>query len=707
MASWALGITNVNPKKHGTMFERFLNPNRTSKPDIDIDFGAETVDLVEAFVKVRYGKDCVIDIIAHSTFGPRAALTDVGRVLSIPYDHVKAATKTIDDKQRGKLEDIRLTNKAVDRYAEDHPEAWEISKLVQGQVARKSEHAAGLLILPENSGDMPVERQGGQKGKLLSAYGERSGKGNALISDYGYNKLDVLRVAELDKQQYAVDLIYESTGKRIDLDALPVHDDPYATDPAVMQKFADGQFVGVFQWSGVAGTMTRKAKPKTILDLSAINALIRPGAAGANLDAQWVRRMRGEEEVTYWHPVLEPYLGYTKGVLTFQEQLIEVAHHLGGLSRGDADLMRRIASKYYRDPAYARQQMGTMFDALREGMLAKGLSDEEIIVILDTLISFSDYSFNLAHSDGYSLLAYRDMWLKTYYPRQFYAAFLSKGLSKVTKKRIVQKQEAAREARMNGLKIMPPDVNESGRDYTVVIDGIRLGLEAIKHIGPASASIIEEYRPFESYEEFERRCPSKLNITGRAALIMSGACDRWRKRDGFTEERIDELERELLGMSLTSTYSIAQYQPLIDGKFWTEDEVDAADEGTPVAVAGEVAGVKEILDKNGNVMAFIDLVYGPNHYDCTVFSYLYDEFKPLLQSRRPILVTGEKNTHNGRVGVKVKGLPPDADGEQTPPLMDFQDYVEMLGDQEEQLMEDSVFPEDLAEQFENALAADA
>lgn len=708
--SWAVGITNLNPRKHLTLFERFLNPQRTNKPDIDLDFAPDRVDEVEEFVKVVFGKDCVVDIIAHSTFGPRAALTDVGRVLNVPYEHVKAATKTIDDKEHGSLEEIALVNPSVKRIADEQPAMWDIACKVRGQVARRSEHAGGLLILPSRDGAgnktkienyIPVERQGGQKGKLLSSFGERSGKGNQLISDYGYNKLDVLRVAELTKQQHAVDLIYQRTGERIDLDALPVHDDPYACDQRVMEKFAQGQFVGVFQWSGVAGAITRKAKPKNIFDLSAINALIRPGPRGKGLDEQWVRRMRGDEEITYWHPKLEPFMSFSMGILAFQEQLIEVAHHLGGLSRAEADLMRRIASKYYRDPAYAREQMGSMFDQLKVGMMANGLTEEEVIQVLDTLISFSDYSFNLAHSDGYSLLAYRDMWLKTYYPREFYAAFLSKGLSQVTKKKIVQKQEAAREARLNGLKIMPPDINESGRDYTVVDGGIRLGLESIKNVGPKVAAALEEHRPFTSYDDIERRAPKQpVNITVKASLVMSGALDRWGSRDKFTEERIDELERELLGMSLSSVYSIAQYAQVIDGRFWTEDEVESVPDETRVAVAGEVAGVKEILDKKGNEMAFIDLAYGASHYSITVFSHLWSEFKDLVNSRRPLMITGEKNTHKNRISIVAKSLPADDSGEITPPIMDFQDYVEMIGDQEESFANDSVFPEDLAEEEE-------
>jgi DNA polymerase III alpha subunit len=390
------------------------------------------------------------------------------------------------------------------------------------------------------------------------------------------------------------------------------------------------------------------------------------------------------------------------GVLAFQEQLIEVVHHLGGLSRADADIFRKIASKLYRDPVYARETMELWEVPIKQGFIRNGLTKEESDHVWSNLLSFADYSFNLAHSDGYSILAYRDMWLKTYYASELYAAFLSKGLSAIKKKRIVQKQESAREARMNGLKIMPPDIHESGRDYTVVEGGIRLGLESIKNIGPAACAVIEEQRPFNSYVDLEARCAARaLNRTGKASLVMAGAFDRWGMRDQFTEEKIDELERDLLGMSLTSTYSIAQYAHIIDGRFWTEDEVESATDETPVAVAGEVVGIKEHLDKKGNNMAFIDLAYGPNHYSCTIFSYLYAEFKDLLASRRPLMITGEKNTYNGRVSIKVKSLPPDDQGEVTDCIMDFQQYVEMIGDQEELLATDSIFPEDQQESIDS------
>lgn len=719
---YALGITNINPVKYRCLFERFVNPDRVGLPDIDIDFGPDRVDEVEDYVKAIHGKDRVVDIIAHSTFGPKAAITDVGRVLSIPYDHIKAATKTMDDDIRHLddetpplLENIRVVNPQLDRLAEQYPEMWMNAKRVQGSVARKSEHAGGILILPGPVAEyIPVERTGGQKGKLLSAYGERAGKGNALISDYGYVKLDVLRVAELTKQAYACELIAQRTGEQIDLDSLDIHDDPMKADSRVMQGFKDGLLVGIFQFSATAARLTRQLKPDTVLDLALINAGIRPGPRGVGADQRAARRKTGLEPVTYWHPSLEPYLDYTYGEMFFQEQLIEVVHHLGGLTRANADIFRKIASKLYRDPAYARQVMGEWEIPIKASMREKGLDEESIDKIWANLLSFSDYSFNLAHAAGYAVLAYRGMWLKTYYPREFYAAFLSKGLSQVTKKRVIQKQEAAREMRslpnyitLIPFQILPPDVNQSGRDYTVVNEGIRLGLEAIKHIGPGSASAIEEHRPFTDYQDFEKRVPKQAcNITAKGALIMGGAFDKWGMRDDFTEDKIDELERHLLGMSLTSIHSIQKYANVIEGHFWSEEEIDASPDGTRVTIMGEVIGMKEINDKKGDKMAFVDLAYGPNRWSVTAFSWIWAEFEELIKSRRPLMITGIVDTYVNKAkgierrGIRIEPLPPDAYGDAMLPIMDLGDYVDMIGESEESLAQDSVYPEDLAEQLE-------
>lgn len=719
--AWALGITNLNPVKYRCLFERFVNPNRVGLPDIDIDFPPDRVDEVEEYIKVIHGKDRVVDIIAHSTFGPRAALTDVGRVLSIPYDHVKNATKTIDDQERAPLQKLRLVNPAVDRLLKQYPELDFNATLIQGQVARKSEHAGGVLILPDVTPDgrkdakvedfIPVERTGGQKGKLLSAYGERSGKGNALISDYGYVKLDVLRVAELTKQQHAVDLIAQRTGTVVDLDALEIHDDPMKADPRVMQGFKDGLLVGIFQFSATAAKLTRQLKPDTVLDLALINAGIRPGPRGAGADVRAARRKNGLDPIAYWHPSLEPYLNYTYGEMFFQEQLIEVVHHLGGLTRANADIFRKIASKLYRDPDYAREVMGEWEVPIKASMREKGLDETSIDVIWRNLLSFSDYSFNLAHAAGYAVLAYRDMWLKTYYPREFYAAFLSKGLSQITKKKALQKQEAAREMRSLPkyittipLNILPPDINISGRDYTVVENGIRLGLESIKHIGPASAASIEEHRPFVDYADFERRVPrGACNITGRGALVMSGAFDQWRLRDDFTEEKIDVLERELLGMSLTSVHSIQRYADSIEGRFWTEDEVEAAPDDTRVTIMGEVTGIVERVDVCGNDYAFVDVAYGPNTWNVACWNYIWSEYKELLQSRRPLMITGIVSRYTnqekgivGRLSIKAEGLPESAAGDFFPPIMDLGEFVGAEADYEE-AAHDSIYQEDLAD----------
>lgn len=703
--SWAIGLTNVNPIKHRLLFERFLNPSRKGKPDIDIDFPPDRIDELEEYVKVVHGRDRVVDVIAHSTFGPRAALTDVGRVLCVPYAHVKAATKVIDPKEQGKLLDLRYLYPSIDRLATDHPRAWDEACRIQGSVARKSEHAGALLVLPGSVEEyLPVERKGGQKGKVLSAFGERASiDEGALLSDYGFvGKNDLLRVAELTKQQKAIDLYEERTGERIDLDALAVHDDPYAVEPEVMEIFKQGYLVGVFQFSAVAAKLTRQVKPDNLFDLAAINALIRPGPRTAGLDQQYALRKNGVEETTYWHPILEPILGFTYGVVAFQESLMEVVHKLGGLTRPEADTFRKIVSKEYRNPERAKKSMRKWEIPVKQGFASHGLSADECdLVWQNTCESFSGYAFNASHANGYSLLAYRDAWLKTHMAREFYAALLSVGLSRVTEKRSLQKAEAVREARHRGWKIMPPDINESGRDYTVVSGGIRLGLEAIRNVGPAAAKTIETYRPFASMEDLERRVPrGALNITARASLIMAGACDRWRARDHLDEDLIDEKERDLLGMSLTSAYSIAAYADAIEGRFWTELDFDAAADGTRVAVVGEVAAVKEWEDSRKQTMAFVDLVYGPNQYSCTIFAGLYEQYRDLIQSRRPLVVAGSKSTYKGRSSIRVEGLPVAHEEDYVPPIMDLATFADLVGDEAEQFVEDSVYPEDVQESLE-------
>jgi DNA polymerase-3 subunit alpha len=711
---WAIGLTNVNPIKHRLLFERFMNPDRVGKPDVDIDFSPDDIDLLEKYVKRRYGEDRVLDVIAHSTFGPRAAINDVARVLNIPQAHFRAATKTIDDNEKGKLTELRPLNPAIDRFATDYPAAWEIACLIQGSVARKSEHAGALLILPESAEEcgIPVERKGGQKGKCLSAFGERAGKGNALLSDYGFvGKLDLLRVAELTKQKRCVQLIHETTGRVIDLDALPVHDDPMACEPEVMKTIADRILVGVFQLSATAAKLAGQMKGDSIFDLSALNALVRPGPRGAGYDQQYARRKRGEEPITFWHPVLAECLDFSLGIMVYQESLMEIVHRLGGLTLAQADIFRKIAAKLYRDPVYAREVMNEWYEPIKKGFMNHGISEEEFGYPTGggpdgdkptgrwgEFLSFTDYSFCLAHAAGYSILAYRDAWLKTHYPRQFYAALLSCGLSQVTKKRAVQKIEAVREARHMNLAVLPPDINESGRDWTVVEGGIRLGLMSIKNVGPSTCAALEEFRPFESHEDFEKRVPrAAVNITARASLIMAGAFDQWGMRDQFTEEHIDECERDLIGMSLTSVHSMGSYADAIEGHYWTEEDFDAAEDGTRVAVMGEVSGVKEHVDKNQNTMCFIDLVYGPNQYSCTVFASLYDVYSEIINSRRPLLVVGSKSTYNGRSSVRVESLPVANEDDWLAPILDLGMYVEMIGDQEEQYVTESIFPEDLDE----------
>lgn len=667
LVSYCLGITNLDPITYRLLFERFLNPNRKGLPDIDVDFPVDRIDEVEDYTRALYGKDKVVDVIAHATFGPRAAIGDVARVLSIPAKRYREVTKLIDENDRSPIDELADLNEKIDKFRQDYPDAWEHARRIQGQISRKSEHAAALLVTPEPTKDiLPLERIGGQKGKMITAWGERAGKGNALISDYGLTKFDWLRIAELSKQQYAVDLIEESTGEKIDLDSLGIHRDPYDVEPEVMRGFAEGYFTGVFQFSGTATRLTRKIKPDNVIDLAAINALIRPGPRGAGEDRNYVERKHGLQPVTYWHDVLEPYLSNTYGIMVFQEQLIEVVHHLGGLTKAEADNFRKIASKLYRDPEYAREVMGEWYEPIKRGFMSNGITEEEFgypagvngndkpTGIWANFLSFSDYSFNLSHAAGYSVLAYRDMWLKIHYPRQFYAAFLSKGLSQIKEKRQAQKEAAVREARFMGVRVLPPDINCSETDYTVTEDGIRLGLKAVKQVGPTACKEIIKNRPFASYHDFENTVAAQqCNRTVKAALICSGAFDKWDMRAEYSPARIDELEREYLGLSLTSPFAVNNYDDVLRSRIWSEGDFEEALDGTRVTVAGEIIVLKEHVDKKGKLMCFVDLGYGSSEWSCTFFSHKYESHYDLLHSHRPIIIIGEKNTYDGRSSIVV------------------------------------------------------
>lgn len=679
LISYLVGITNIDPIAWRLQFERFYNVNRRGLPDIDVDFPRDRIDEVEEYTKRKFGRNHVLDVISHQTFGPKASIRKVGTALCLPFDLINEACKQIDDDDRSPIDEIRVVNQYAEQIATDHPEAWEHMRRIQGQVQARSEHAAALIVTPPElpvKDVIPMEMIGGQKGKLITAWGERAGKGNSLISDYGYMKFDWLRIAEIDKQAYACRLIEECTGERIDLDALPIHRDPYAVDPKVMRGFADGLLTGIFQFGKSARSITRRLKPDNGFDLAAINALIRPGPRGAGVDADYVERKQGRQETTYWHESLEPFLDYTYGLLVFQEQLIEAAHHLGGLSKVDADNFRKIASKLYRDPQYARSEMSRWYEPIRDNFIANGFTEEEFgyptgggsdgtepTGVWRKFLSFSDYSFNLAHAGGYAVLAYRGMWLKVHYPREFYAAFLSKGLSEIKILRLVQKDQAVREARSiasfdyipGRVDLLLPDINESEFDYTVVEDGIRLGLGSVKHAGPVGAKHILAQRPpggYESYEDLERRTIKlRANAKVKGSLACAGAMDRWGRRDDLTEEKADELEREYLGVSLSTKYSAASYADVIDPRIHDEAAFDALGEDELVDVAGEVVGHKEWRDSKGGLMCFVDLAYGPNEWSVTFFSHAYARYHDLIHSRRPLFIKGRKNVYNGRSGV--------------------------------------------------------
>lgn len=640
LVSYLIGITGIDPIAYGLMFERFLNPDRKGMPDIDIDFQDDRRDEVKGYLAEKWGEDHVSNIVSFSTFQPKAALQDVSRVLSVPYEETRKMLNAIDLKPTddSSLEDIRLSNQEVDAFAQLHPEVWRHAARLEGQIRNVSQHAAGVVITPGPVQDyMPVMRAKDGAG-TVTAWSDSANF--PIISDYGFVKIDVLSTDGLTKQQHAMDMVFERTGERIDLDDLEVTRNPYAVEERVMKAFTMGLTLGVFQFGSRGITqLLRQIEPATALDISAANALYRPGPLSEGVHAQYARRKNGREPVDYWHESVEPILKESFGLLIYQEQVMAICHELGGLTLAESDDMRKAIGKLYRQgPAKVREYMSQHFEKFAAGCRAHGLKDPMIDDIWEKIVAFGGYGFNKSHSASYGVQAYQDMWIKVHYPMEFYAAMLSH-LPANPQKALIVRKESVREARVAGIEILPPDVNESGRGFAVVGTAIRYGLGAVKYLGDSGVQEILEKRPFVSYDDFEERITKKkCNKRAKQALLSVGALDGFGMRTGWTRQEIVDAERENLGVSLTATRILNTKRKEILSVIYTPEEIENMNVGEGVLIAGEFVSIKRIRTRKGDPMAFAYIAFGTYSWETTIFTSTYEEYHDYLEEGAPIVV---------------------------------------------------------------------
>jgi DNA polymerase III subunit alpha len=515
LVAYTLGITNIDPLKFDLLFERFLNPERVTMPDIDLDFCFERRGEVIEYVRSRYGRESVGQIITFGTMKARAAFRDVARTLRLEVGDVDRLSKLIPSGPGYSLTLTEAAEKVPDlRAAAEQDErvrkVVDLGSRIEGLARHASVHAAGLVIAPGPLTDyVPVCLAPQEPDAIITQFDM------VALEQVGMLKIDILGLKTLTVIHDAVAMVRERHGVALEMDALDLE------DPAVYRLLRSGRTAGVFQFESPLATDTlRNLQCDRFDDLVATNALLRPGPLDTGMHLVFINRKLGREEVRYPHPALQEILQPTYGVITYQEQVMRIANVLAGFSLAEADVLRKAVGK--KDQELIQQELGRFV----ERAVAHGHDRRVIEDIARQIETFGRYGFNKSHAVAYSVLSYQTAWLKTHHPAEFMAALLSSEIGNTDK--VVQYINEAREL---GIEVLPPDVNESGFKFTVVGDRrIRCGLGAVKNVGQgAIESIIAGRHAGGSYRSLVDLCERiDLRLCNKRvveALIDAGACD--------------------------------------------------------------------------------------------------------------------------------------------------------------------------------------
>lgn len=634
LVAYVLKITDVDPMKYKLLFERFLNPERVTMPDIDIDFSDERRDEVIAYVAEKYGSEHVAQIITFGTMAARAAVRDVGRAMNVPFAEVDKVAKLIPG-------NLGITIERALEISSDLKQLYETQVRVKGllDMARKVEgmprhastHAAGVVISRDPLTDA-VPLQAGSEGTALTQYSMEH------LESVGLLKMDFLGLRTLSIIERCSNWIAEQTGQAPDF--REVADD----DPLTYEILGHGETTGVFQMESAGiRRVLRDLKPTAFEDVISVVALYRPGPM--EFIPKFISAKHGETAVDYPHPDLEPILRDTYGIIVYQEQIMQIASKMAGFSLGEADLLRRAVSKKKRE---VLDQERSHFVA---GSVKQGYREEDAHAVYDMIVRFANYGFPRAHAAAYGVLAFQTAYLKAHYPVHFMASMLTAVMGSHRKV-----AEYIVECRRMGITVLPPDVNESSVLFTPLDGVIRFGLAAIKNVGTqAMESILQERkeRPFDSLLDFCRRVDLRVcNKRVIESLIQGGAFDalpghraqllamldetveaavKWRKeREDLQIQLFDfvetphweidypevqrlssaeqlELERELLGLYL-SGHPLDDYEQALEQEGVDKlMELEEAPDEKKTVVAGMVVSIKAITTKQGKAMAFMEL----------------------------------------------------------------------------------------------------
>ena len=507
LVSYCLRITDLDPLQYGLLFERFLNPERVTLPDIDIDFCMNRRAEVIEYVTKKYGRENVSQIITFGTMAARGVVRDTGRGMQMPYAEVDRIAKMIPAELNITLDRAIEQNKDLkDLVNRDEKvrDIMQVAKRLEGLARHASMHAAGVVISPRPLTEL-VPLYKSTKDEIMTMYPMTD------VEKIGLLKMDFLALTTLTVIDDTLKMLQKQEGFSLDVDELPLDDEK------TYQLFSHGLTSGVFQFesSGMKDIL-RRFKPSSIEHLTALNALYRPGPIGGGMVADFIERKHGKRKISYELPELKPILEETYGVIVYQEQVMQIANLIAGYSLGEADLLRRAMGKKKAKEMAAQRQ------TFLEGAAARGFSDKKKITkLFDLMEQFAGYGFNKSHSAAYAVLAYRTGYLKAHYPHHFMAAVLTSERGNTDK--IVKYINECREM---GIAILPPAVNLSDVDFTPTAEGIRFGLAAIKNVGETAIRSIAENKPFRSlFDLCERADLRTVNKRVLESLIKAGALD--------------------------------------------------------------------------------------------------------------------------------------------------------------------------------------
>ena len=693
MVAYCLNITDLDPMKYNLYFERFLNPERVSMPDIDIDFCIRRRQEVIDYVNRKYGADHVAQIVTFGTMAARGAVRDVGRVLNFPYAEVDAIAKQIPSGP-GALhitleESLKLSKQLKDSYDGDERvrKLIDTAMAIEGMPRNTSTHAAGVVITSRPVCDyVPLATNDGLP---VTQYIMTT------LEELGLLKMDFLGLRNLTILDDAARMV-RMREPDFSIDSIP------EDDPATMAMLAEGRTAGVFQMESTGMTgVCLGLKPQSIEDITAIIALYRPGPMESI--PRFIASKQNPEKITYKHPSLVPILSNTYGCIVYQEQVIQIFQQLAGYSLGQADMVRRAMSKKKLKDIEREREAFLHGDPSRNitGCAANGIPETVAKSIYDEITDFANYAFNKAHAACYAVVAYQTAWFKRHHPKEYMAALLTSVLDSTEKV-----AEYIAECKDMGIKLLPPDVNQSHADFTVVGEGIRFGLVALKGVGRSVINALlterEKGGPFTDFMDFcDRMFDQDLNRRVVESLIKAGAFDRMGYRrsqlmqvfgqvlDGIAVSRKRNLEgqldlfgfgggddapaalpalhlpdlpeyspQELMSMEKETTglylsgHPMDQYREAARMKgavtmgsilndFSREDGPREFQDGQRVSIAGVISTYKTRTTRNNTLMAYVNLEDDTASMELLCFSRVLDESGGYIRENNAILATGK------------------------------------------------------------------